>query len=324
MKKILIVPLNVAVENHLQKGIDAFVKFGISKVTMLWHRSALDDLFDQYQTGRMTSLDFKLKIEKIIPKLKDMKNFEFIDALDSMCVITPKTKTIFDELKKQMADDPELEVFCFSSTNPSHIYYIAKQYGPIPGKPFFSYQKGKLGADLLSALLKDIAKNNPSLTPEQIGLLYTPPKDPYPQWGRLAWLFAPLKKWDHYQATQYATSLQKDDTNNIFTLIPFESNNDIVAVLKTQWPLEDEVFDSLEESKVLTTSFDTILEEDNKEGYLAENEAHSNQSDISSDEVKIMNIFRMMKKIRKMRKSLQRKSQRKNLQCIKITTVGVA
>lgn len=251
MKKTVIIPLSLYMDNQQQRSIDAFAKLGISKLAILWHWIPLPSflerfrgprlpaLFDRYRSGKLTTIQFRNAIREKFPNTS-ISDAAFDKAWNAMCQVTNKTKQALDEVK--ILSQKGIKVYLLSGTNPLHIEHIKHKYGKeLPGHHFFSYQDKKLGHDLFTSLLRKIRTENPRILRNDIAFFYTPPGPaPYSYLGIFAWLLAPFKKWFHSQAQKYVAKLQSESTTSKgFKLIPYLFNktkpNIVKKIAKLGW-----------------------------------------------------------------------------------------
>ncbi len=224
VKKIIIVPLNLIVKSNPQKTIDAFAKLGVSKFRLLWNwlplpsflkrfqQTHLPTVFDAYRKGRLKTPAFRKTVD-LFKKGISLKDFD--DAWNAQCELPKDAIEMFNSLNRLVKLGHE--VYLLSGTNPLHLSYIERQYKkPLPGIKFLSYQRHKLGDELIHDLLFTLQSLHPDTNAQDRLWLYSKPNLPYPQLGWLRWLIAPFQSWFYQQATKAVATLQ---AHTEFTLL---------------------------------------------------------------------------------------------------------
>jgi hypothetical protein len=240
MPKIIILPLSLYVDNYQQRTQAAFRALGVGRWELIWQfmplpsflerlrGPSLPALFEQYRRGEFSTAIFRQKIREKFSSLT-ITNKEFDNAWNAMQEMTDVTQQALQEA--QTLIDQGFKVYWIAGTNPLHFKDIQKKshQESLPGSQYLSYEKKKLGKDLFSALLKDIRKKYKDISSNDIAYFYTPPKDPYPRLGKLAWLnpFALIRNYEYYQAHRYVAQLKQEaSSSNGFTLIPCQPKTD--------------------------------------------------------------------------------------------------
>jgi hypothetical protein len=218
MPKILIVPMSLCVDTHLQRSINAFADLGVSKFFMLRKWLTLNTLFDSYKNGALSNADFIKEISTSYPSV-DFSEGRFESAWNAQVLVSDACKARFRELED--LEKAGIEIYMLSTTNPLHHLAIETQYGkPLPGTPYFSYQQQHSGHALLKHLLKMLKAKYPVLKKEEVSLLYSQPKAAaFANWGLLGWLRAPFQRWENKQATNYVAGLNRLGSEHGFNLL---------------------------------------------------------------------------------------------------------
>jgi hypothetical protein len=233
MNKIIILPLSLYIDNYQQRTQAAFRKLGVGKWELIWQFMPLPSflakfrgpslpvIFDQYRRGEFSTTIFRQKIREKFPQAT-FTNKEFDNAWNAMQEVTDVTHQAFNEAQALVKKG--FKVYIIAGTNPLHVQDLKNKskQRQFPGITYFSYQQKKLGRDLFTSLLKDIRAKYKNITPNDIAYFYTPPTNPYPRLGKLAWLnpFAIVKNFEYFQAQQYVTNLKNEAAStNGFKLI---------------------------------------------------------------------------------------------------------
>ncbi len=239
MNKVIILPVSLYMQNEQQKTVAAFEKLGISKLAISWHfmtlpkflekfrGPSLPTLFEQYRRGELNTVQFRHKIREKFPKAR-FTNIEFDAAWNAMQSVTARTIDAFKEANELKAQG--YTVYILAGTNPLHIQDIKRKakLDRLPGIPYFSHQKHRLGKDLFSDLLTHIRTKHKGIHSDEIAFFYKEPTDPR------AWFFDLIKKYEYHQATQYVSKLKKEAMSpNGFTLVRSLETNDQKANVKT-------------------------------------------------------------------------------------------
>lgn len=242
MSKVVILPLSLYMRNQQQKAEAQFKKLGVGSWSLFWQflplpkwldsirGPSLPALFDQYRGGELTTRAFRDGVRKKFPEAS-LQDKKFDDAWNAMQEVTARTLDAFKEAKELMAEG--IDVYLLAGTNMLHIQDIKRKskLRNLPGIPYFSFEKKKLGKDLFSQLLVDIRTQHPGIKPEEIAFFYTEPVDP--QLSKFAWLYNPVKKYEYAQAKQYVSKLKKEAAGrNGFTLLKSRDLNDQKAHIK--------------------------------------------------------------------------------------------
>lgn len=239
VNKVIILPLSLYMKNEQQRTVAAFEKLGISKLLMRWHfiplpkwlerfrGPSLPTLFDQYRRGELSTVLFRNKIREKFPKA-NFSNHEFDAAWNAMQAVSPSTKDALKEANELQALG--YTVYLLAGTNPLHIQDIKQKSGlkTLPGIPYYSHQKKRLGRDLFSQLLKDIRARHAGIRNDEIAFFYKEPKDPK------AWFYDLIKKYEYKQASAYVSKLKEEAASvNGFSLVQCLENSDNKAHVKT-------------------------------------------------------------------------------------------
>ena len=241
MTKVIILPLSLYMDNQQQRTVAAFKAMGVGSLELFWNflplpnflerfrGKSLPTVFDQYRRGELNTQAFRQEIRKRFPNAQLNNDVTFDAAWNAMQVVTDVTTSAFKEA--QTLIDQGYQVYLLAGSNPLHIQDIQNKarLAQLPGIPFLSHEQKQLGRDLFTSLLKTIRANNKNIKPDDIAFFYTPPKDPYPRLGKLAWLnpLAIVKNVEYLQASQYVAKLKKEAVSaNGFKLIACEPKVD--------------------------------------------------------------------------------------------------
>ena len=241
MKKVIILPLSLYMDNQQQRTVATFKAMGVGSLELFWHYlpipkflerflgKSLPTLFDQYRRGELTTEAFRQDIRQRFPNAQLNDDVAFDAAWNAMQVVTDTTKAAFKEA--QTLVDQGYQVYLLAGTNPLHIQDIKNKSGlaQLPGIAYLSHEQKQLGRNLFTSLLRTIRADHKNIKPDDIAFFYTPPKDPYPRLGKFAWLnpLAIVKNVEYLQARKYVASLQKEATSaNGFKLIACDPKAD--------------------------------------------------------------------------------------------------
>lgn len=228
--------------NQQQKTVAQFKKMGVGSWSLCWQflplpkwvenirGPSLPNLFDQYRRGELTTCAFRDAIRRKFPGVT-LTDTAFDQAWNAMQEVSARTLDAFKEAKELIAQG--IEVYMLAGTNALHIQDVKRKskLRKLPGIPYFSFEKNKLGKDLFTQLLADIRARNLGIKPEEIALFYTEPVDP--QLGTLAWFYNPVKKFEYAQAMQYVNKLKEQaKSRSGFTLLECQNKGDQKAHIK--------------------------------------------------------------------------------------------
>lgn len=228
MKKVVILPLSLYLHIDQSKAEREFRRLGVSWWSLRWHYlplpaflekwrgPSLPSLFQKYRLGRMTTQQFILAIQTKFPNAH-ITTQAFKNAWNSFISITKTTKNALREAKTLA--NKGADIYWLSGTNRLNIDYVAAEVGPLPGKTWFSFQKRKLEKDLLESLINDIRKQHPKIKNTDIVMFFTPPVNPHPLLGWLAWFVDPVGTFKYRQARNYVANLVETAHKLKFTLI---------------------------------------------------------------------------------------------------------
>ncbi|MGD9590945.1 MAG: hypothetical protein AB7V32_00320 [Candidatus Berkiella sp.] len=233
MTKVVILPISLYLDNEQNRTLAAFKRLGVGSLSLFWHYIPLPKwlekfrglslpvIFDRYRKGELSTQAFKEAIRQKFPTAR-LDNQSFDTAWNEMQVVTDVTKKALEEA--QQLQEQGYQVYLLAGTNALHVQDLKNKLNlkELPGTAYFSFEQKKLGRDLFGALLKNIKEQNKDITADDIAFFYTPPADPYPWLGRLAWLnpFAIVKNFEFFQARKYVQSLKKEaESKNGFKLI---------------------------------------------------------------------------------------------------------
>lgn len=246
-KKVVVLPLSLIVRNSQMDAVRAFNKLGVSQTSILWNWSKLNNIFDSYREGILTTKKFKQEITKVSPALTK-KQKRLVTAWNKGCQVTPETQRIVEQLITLKSKG--IEVIIAGNTNKLHVDHILSQLDEAYREDFskmlyLSYENKVKAKELIPSLLKQIEAKS------DIAMFYTKPKSViYPNniFGKIAkqfdaygaaWLVAPIQKLFYRQATKYVHYIKTlAQSNKPFTLVSFPENNETLESAlsaKMQW-----------------------------------------------------------------------------------------
>ena len=126
------------------KTIDAFKKIGIPNFDSIYSQAKQSNLFDLFETGKMTEKTFIENLKKQLPP--HINNKEIIDAWNAMLINLPKDRV---ELLKKLKHN--YTIVLLSNTNETHInafeQIILKQNNLKGLEPLFNkvYYSSRIG-----------------------------------------------------------------------------------------------------------------------------------------------------------------------------------
>lgn len=234
MSKVIVLQLSSLVDVKIQRSIDAFVAAGISKFSILWHSlplprwlqgGNLPRSIERFEIGDITPGEFRKEVAAIFSSVA-IPSAQFDEAWNAQCEVTSKTLEAFTNIEN--LEKAGYTVYVISGTNLLHKSHIEKQYGEeIPGIHVFSYEKGRLGKDLIEDFIENTIRiEHSDLEAEDIIWVAKTAEDPHPGFGSLGWLFSPIQKlFFHKSEQEYADLARLQQKTKLFTLIK-QSQND--------------------------------------------------------------------------------------------------
>ncbi|MCS5710618.1 hypothetical protein [Candidatus Berkiella aquae] len=270
MKKVVILPLSLFIDNQQERAKEAFIRLGINRFSLLWHffplpsflerfrGPSLSHLFDQYRSGRLNTRAFRDAIRGKFPNVS-ISDADFDTAWNSMQIVTDVTKNALKEARA--LEKQGFEINLILGSNPLHLADIKRKTGmrTLPGKGYWSFVKNKLGRNLFTSLLDEIKSKNPGIQKENIAYFYSVPQDPYPRLGILAWLYDPIRKYEYFQAKRYVAQLQEAARTNGFSLVEFKredyQNVNIKKSIERLGWLKNKVLDKAKDKPAITHSY---------------------------------------------------------------------
>jgi len=144
---------------NMNMTVEAFKKLGLSDFDQLYSPSAQKELFDDFETGKISTKVFREKVNQISGK--SLTDEEIDNAWNAMLLDLPKER--LELLDKLWAEN---RLFLLSNTNELHISayskYLLKEFG-FPNlshlfeKEYYSYKTGmrKPNADIFERVLKE-------------------------------------------------------------------------------------------------------------------------------------------------------------------------
>lgn len=236
MKKVVIVPFSLYLDNQQAKTKEAFIKLGVNRFSLRWHfiplpsflnwlrGPSLPTIFDQYRRGELTTNAFRNQIRAKFPGVT-MTDADFDKAWNAMQVVTDKTQDALKEIKE--LSNKDVSFYTIMGTNALHLADLKKKakIRTLPGTSHLSFEKQQLGSDLFTSLVSKIRTEHPGLCKEDILYFYSEPRDPYPRLGKLAWLWDPVKKYEYYAGQKHVASLKREAAGpNGFTLVECQAS----------------------------------------------------------------------------------------------------
>ncbi|MBI3501487.1 MAG: HAD family phosphatase [Bacteroidetes bacterium] len=137
----------------------AFTKFGVHDFKNIYSQKGQLDLFDDFETGKISAGEFRTRLKKLIPQ--KVSDEQFDEAWDAMLLDLPKERVeLLQKLKKQY------RTFLLSNTNEIHIKWVSdhlfrtfgfKIFNSLFEKVYFSYEMGmrKPNAEIFELVLKE-------------------------------------------------------------------------------------------------------------------------------------------------------------------------
>jgi FMN phosphatase YigB (HAD superfamily) len=127
-----------------QRTIDAFIALGADPQKVMYSQAAQSGLFDDYETGKISSETFIDSLQREMPSGISRRQIQ--DAWNAILVGQPAHRLEFlKEIRKQ------IPIFLLSNTNALHIEFIYDQlhkefnvsgYAPFFDEVFLSYELG--------------------------------------------------------------------------------------------------------------------------------------------------------------------------------------
>ena len=243
-EKVAILPLSLYLDVNQSKAEREFLRLGVSWWALRWHYlplpaflekfrgPSLPSLFQRYRLGRMTTNQFIHAIQQKFPQA-NITPETFKNAWNSIINVSKKTKEAIREANTLLKKG--IDVCWLSGTNRMNIDYLTAEVGKLPGTSHFSFQKKKLENDLLEHLIHDVRKRHPNIKSANIVMFYTPPVNPHPFLGILAWFIDPINPYKYSQVRRYVANLIETARKLHFTLIEkpaSEKRSGILSAIK--------------------------------------------------------------------------------------------
>lgn len=226
--KVVILPLSLYLDINQSKAEHEFLRLGVSWWALRWHYlplpaflekfrgPSLPSLFQRYRLGQMTTKQFIHAIQQKFPNA-NITPETFKNAWNSIIHVTKRTKEAIREAKTLLKKS--MDVCWLSGTNRMNMNYLTAEVGKLPGTTYFSFQIKKLENQLLEHLILDVRKKHPGIKTTNIVMFYTPPVNPHPYLGILAWFIDPINTYKYHQARRYVANLLETARKLHFTLI---------------------------------------------------------------------------------------------------------
>lgn len=143
-----------------QLTIDAFKKLGVHDFENMYTQAAQSNLFNDYETGIITSEQFTIELKKFVPN--EVSESMIKDAWNEMLLDIPSNRIEMLEKLKQ-----SIPIFLFSNTNDIHYLFFRSQLKTVFGrddllehifvKTYYSHLAGvrKPNADAFQLVLEE-------------------------------------------------------------------------------------------------------------------------------------------------------------------------
>jgi len=107
----------------------AFKRLGVKNFDALYSQAQQNNVFNDFETGKLSAKDFRTYIKEYIPKATDR---EIDDAWNSMLLDLPKKRLeLLNNIKKKY------RIFLLSNTNEIHVKYFTNYLNKMYGKGYF-------------------------------------------------------------------------------------------------------------------------------------------------------------------------------------------
>lgn len=104
----------VIIDLDYNRTFAAFRKLGAANINAIYTQSKQDDLFDQYEIGKISSEVFRAALQKKLSIRVNLKEFD--DAWNAMLLDIPQKRLDFIKRLKN-----DYKIFLFSNTNEIHL-----------------------------------------------------------------------------------------------------------------------------------------------------------------------------------------------------------
>lgn len=147
-----------------QKTIDAFTALGLNKSGQLFSQSHQTTLFNNFETGKISAVQFRSGIRKLVSS--ELSDSQIDDAWNSMLFDLPLKRI---ELLKDIAKSKR--IFLLSNTNEIHMDWFKSYTNELLGKDVFfklfevAYLSNEMGLRKPNADIFEYVTNENNLNP---------------------------------------------------------------------------------------------------------------------------------------------------------------